>query len=197
MRNRTDSGKKSCTARRKDALFRIGTGEYFGRNSQDAISMVHIHILSLFPESMRGYLDTSMMKKAQENGLFRFSLHNLTDWTVRNTRRVDDRPYGGGAGTILTIEPLVHALRDIITKYGDMYILFGDPKGEILQQEHIEQYDISGAVQYLLICGHYEGVDERIFRMFSIERFSIGRYILSSGELASLVWIDSIVRLIP
>lgn len=78
---------------------------------------MHIHILSLFPESMRTYLDSSIMKRAQEKGLFHYTLHNLTDWTVRNTRRVDDRPYGGGSGTILTIEPLTMALRELMEKY--------------------------------------------------------------------------------
>lgn len=75
--------------------------------------MIHIHILSLFPESMRAYLDSSILKRAQQKGLFQYTLHNLTDWTVKNTRRVDDHPYGGGAGTIITIEPLYNAINDL------------------------------------------------------------------------------------
>lgn len=156
---------------------------------------MHIHILSLFGESMRTYLDTSIMKRAQEKGLFRYTLHNLTDWSVRNTRRVDDRPYGGGAGTILTVEPLRNAINTILDQYGTMPIIFFSPQGETLTQTLAETW--STHTSCLLICGHYEGVDARIFELFPITEISIGRYVLSSGELAALVWIDSVVRLIP
>ncbi len=158
---------------------------------------MHIHILSLFPESMKTYLDSSILKRAQEKGLFEYSLHNLTDWTVRNTRRVDDRPYGGWAGTILTIEPLTHALRDLEKEFGKMKILYPSPRWNILTQEKCESYIVTEDIHYCLICGHYEGIDERIFELFDIEEISIGKYVLSSGELASLVWIDSVIRLIP
>ncbi len=136
------------------------------------------------------------MKRAQEKGLFHYMIHNLTDWTVRNTRRVDDRPYGGWAGTILSIEPLTYALRAILQEYGDMKILYFSPRGILLDQLRAEKY-AQIDTQYCIICGHYEGIDERIFDLFPIEEISIGKYILSSGELASLVWIDSIVRLLP
>ena len=78
---------------------------------------MEIHIISLFPESIHPYLDSSIMLKAQEKGFFRYHLHNLADWSVKNTRRVDDRPYGGGAGTIITIEPLTNCIRDIEKKF--------------------------------------------------------------------------------
>ena len=156
-----------------------------------------VHILSLFPLSIEPYLDSSIMKRAQEKGLFRYHLHNLTDWTVRNTRRVDDRPYGGWAGTILTIEPLTRALEDLRAKYGEMKILYFSPRWELLTQEKCEYYVENIESQYCIICGHYEGTDERVFELFDIEEISIGNYVLSSGELASLVWIDSVVRLIP
>ena len=157
---------------------------------------MYVHILSLFPESMKWYLESSIMKRAQEKGLFRYIIHNLTDWTVRSTRRVDDRPYGGWAGTILTIEPLSLALRELKEEYGDMHILYLSPRGATLTQNKIETYALSQK-QYCIICGHYEGIDERIFDLFSVEEISIGEYVLSSGELASLVWIDSVVRLLP
>ncbi|MDD2694289.1 MAG: tRNA (guanosine(37)-N1)-methyltransferase TrmD, partial [Candidatus Gracilibacteria bacterium] len=131
-----------------------------------------------------------------DKGLFHYFVHNLTDWTVRNTRRVDDHPYGGGAGTIITIEPLVNALREIQEKYGKMDIIYFSPRGNLHTQESAEKYGkVDG--QYCIICGHYEGIDERIFELFDITEISIGEYVLSSGELASLVWIDSVVRLIP
>ncbi len=84
---------------------------------------------------MRPYLDTSIMQRAQEKGLFAYKLHNITDWTVKNTRRIDDRPYGGGAGTILTIEPLTYAIRDIIREYGAMPIIYLSPRGDMLTQK--------------------------------------------------------------
>lgn len=158
---------------------------------------MHIHILSLFPQSLESYLESSIMKRAQEKGLFRYSLHNLTDWTVRNTRRVDDRPYGGLPGTIVTIEPLVKALRDLKEKYGTMKYILPSPRGDRLTQKRLEAYTKESDSQYCIICPHYEGIDERIFSLFDIEIFSLGEYILSSGELASLVWIDGVVRLIP
>ena len=156
-----------------------------------------IHILSLFPESIRPYLDSSIMKRAQEKGLFQYTLHNLTDWTVRNTRRVDDRPYGWFPGTILTIEPLAHALRDLEQMYGKMQYILPSPRWKILTQVTIEEQTKDSGVQYCIICPHYEGVDERIFELFPIKTFSLGEFIISSGELASLIWIDAMVRMIP
>jgi tRNA (guanine37-N1)-methyltransferase len=157
---------------------------------------MHIHIISLFPESVRPYLDTSIMKRAQDKGLFHYTLHNLTDWTVRNTRRVDDRPYGWWAWTIITIEPLVHALRDIYEQYWEMPILLMSPWWTTLTATISE--DLSRDSQdYCIICGHYEWVDARIYDLFPITELSIGEYVLSSGELAALVVIDSIVRLVP
>ena len=155
-----------------------------------------VHILSLFPESIGPYLDSSMMKRAQEKGLFQYFTHNLTDWTIRNTRRVDDHPYGGWAGTILTIEPLTQAIRELKELYGDLDIIYFSPRWKLLEQKHCETWAIKNT-NILIICGHYEGIDERIFELFDIKEVSIGEYILSSGELASLVWIDSVVRLIP
>lgn len=101
-------------------------------------SNMEVHILSLFPESVRPYLDSSIMKRAQEKGLFRYFIHNLTDWSVRNTRRVDDRPYGGGAGTIITIEPITQALRDLQETFGTMRIFYPSPRGILLNQKKIE-----------------------------------------------------------
>jgi tRNA (guanine37-N1)-methyltransferase len=157
---------------------------------------MHIHIISLFPESVKPYLDTSIMQRAQEKGLFGYSVYNLTDWTVRNTRRVDDRPYGWWAGTVITIEPIVHALRDIMAEHGEMPILLMSPAGETLDAAMSESL-ATVSESYCIICWHYEGIDARVFDFFDIRELSIGDYVLSSGELAALVVIDSIVRLIP
>lgn len=158
--------------------------------------MITIHIISLFPESVRPYLDTSIMQRAQDKGLFCYILHNLADYSVRNTRRVDDRPYGWWAGTLITIEPITNCLRYIESQYGKMPILLTSPRWQTLSQE-LSQNLSQESEQYTIICGHYEWIDERIHTLFDIRELSIGNYILSSGELASLVIIDSIVRLIP
>ena len=158
--------------------------------------MFEIHIISLFPESIRPYLDSSIMKRAQEKGLFHYYIHNLADWTTKNTRRVDDRPYGWWAGTLITIEPITNCLREIQDIHGMMPILYVSPKWERLKQNICHNLIRSGQ-KYIIICGHYEGIDARIFDLFNIKEISIGDYVLSSGELASLVIIDSLVRLIP
>lgn len=156
---------------------------------------MHIHILSMFPESIRPYLDSSIMQRAQEKGLFVYTLHNLADWSVKNTRRVDDRPYGGWAGTIITVEPLTHAIRTLFQTFGEMPLFLMTPRGETLTQEFVEQQALHDSL--VIICWHYEGIDERIFDIFPIHAISIGSYVLSSWELSWLVLIDSIVRLIP
>lgn len=134
------------------------------------------------------------MKQAQEKGLFRYYIHNLAVWSVRNTRRVDDRPYGGWAGTIITIEPITLCIREIFEKFWQMPIFLMSPKGEILEQEKLEA--LSQMEKCIIICGHYEGIDARIFNIFSVEEISIGRYVISSGELSAMVFIDAMVRLI-
>ena len=154
-------------------------------------------MLSLFPESIRPYLEMSIMKRAQDKGLFQYFVHNLTDWTVKHTRRVDDRPYGWWAGTILTIEPLANAIRELMGEYGAMQIIYFSPRWILHTQQSAEIYAQSTDIEYMIICWHYEGIDARIFELFDIREISIGDYVLTSWELASLIWIDSVVRLIP
>lgn len=158
--------------------------------------MFIVHIITLFPESIRPYLDSSIMQRAQQKGLFQYVLYNLTDYSVKSTRRVDDRPYGGWAGTLITVEPLTRCLRYIESTYSKMPILLMSPRGDNLSQE-LSQELSEKSNQYTIICGHYEGVDARILELFDIREVSIGTYVVSSGELASLVMIDSMVRLIP
>lgn len=153
-----------------------------------------IHIISLFPESIRWYLNSSILQKAQEKGLFEYTLYNLADWTVKNTRRVDDRPYGGGSWTIITIEPLYNCITEILQKNSDMPIFYMSPRWEVITQKFLQKTTKESEI--LIICGHYEGIDERIFSLFPIVEVSIWEYVLSSGELASMVFVDGVVRLI-
>ncbi len=159
--------------------------------------MIECHIVSLFKEILPPYLDISIMKRAQEKGLFHYSMYNLADWSIRHTRRSDDRPYGWGAGTILMVEPLYNIIKNIEELHGTMKKIYFSPRGTLMNQSYVEGIIDSWVEKFLLICGHYEGIDERIFTFFDIEEISIGEYVLSSGELASLVWIDAIIRMIP
>lgn len=156
---------------------------------------MEIHIISLFPDSIKPYLESSIMKKAQEKGLFKYYIHNLADWSVKNTRRVDDRPFGGWAGTIITIEPLVNCIREIEKNFWKLKIFLMSPKWQILKQELLEQI-VENNEKILIICGHYEWIDARIFDFFEINEISIGEYVLSSWELSGLVLVDGIVRLV-
>ena len=157
---------------------------------------MHLHIISIFPEIIENYLSESIMKRAQEKGSLVYTIYNLADWTVKNTRRVDDRPYGWWPGTILMVEPLFNLISYIESKEGTLKKIIFSPRWDRLIQERVEIF-AKGDESYILICGHYEGIDERIFSLFEIQHISIGDFVISSWELAALVWIESIIRLLP
>ncbi|MFA6090249.1 MAG: tRNA (guanosine(37)-N1)-methyltransferase TrmD [Candidatus Gracilibacteria bacterium] len=159
---------------------------------------MHIHTITLFPEALRPYLETSIMGRAQEGGFVNFHLYNLADYSVKNTRRSDSRPYGGFPGTILAPEPLYNLITEIEEREGkQIHKVFLTPRGKLLNQELLENFSQREEKDLIIICGHYEGIDQRIIELFNVEEISIGEYVLSSGELSSLVFIDGIVRLIP
>ncbi|MDP2104113.1 MAG: tRNA (guanosine(37)-N1)-methyltransferase TrmD [Candidatus Gracilibacteria bacterium] len=158
---------------------------------------MQFHIITLFPELLRPYLSTSIMGRARDGGFVEFHLYNLADYSVRNTRRSDDRPYGGFPGTILAPEPLYNVITQIETQIGrKLRKVYLTPRGKLLHQETLEGFAESSD-DLIIICGHYEGIDQRIIDLFEIEEISIGEYVLSSGELSSLVFIDGVTRLIP
>lgn len=159
---------------------------------------MNFYIITLFPEVLKPYLSTSIMGRAQEGGFVNFHIYNLADYSVKNTRRSDDRPYGGFPGTILAPEPLYNLITEIEAKEGkQIYKVFLTPRGKMLRQDILENFSTREDKDLIIICGHYEGIDQRIIDLFNIEEISIGEYVLSSGELSSLVFIDGVVRLIP
>ncbi|MDD5197704.1 MAG: tRNA (guanosine(37)-N1)-methyltransferase TrmD [Candidatus Gracilibacteria bacterium] len=159
---------------------------------------MHFHIITLFPEVLKPYLSTSIMGRAEKGGFASFHLYNLADYSVKNTRRSDDRPYGGFPGTILAPEPLYNLITEIEKKEGkQIHKVFLTPRGRLLNQEVLEGFSLQEDKDLIIICGHYEGIDQRIIDLFHVEEISIGEYVLSSGELSSLVFIDGVVRLIP
>lgn len=156
-----------------------------------------IHIITNFTGAFTSYFDSSIMRIAREKGLFEPIFYNLGDYSLQAQHRVDDKPYGGGAGALIEIEPMYRAIMSIDPGNTLKKIYLG-PRGERLRQAKIEQLSKEFQDQdVLILCWHYEGVDHRVFDMFTFEQYSIGDFVVSSGELAAMVFIDAVVRLIP
>lgn len=150
-----------------------------------------IDILTLFPEMYKGFLETSIIKRAIEKKKVQISIHNIRDYTLDPHNRVDDYPFGGGDGMVLMPEPVFRAVEAV--KDDDSYVILLTPQGVKYNQEMA--YNLTSKKHLIIICGHYEGFDERIRSLADIE-LSIGDYILTGGELASMVITDSVTRLI-
>lgn len=152
-----------------------------------------IDILTLFPESFENILNISILKRAREKGLVEIQIFNIRDFSHDKHKRVDDYPYGGGTGLVLKPEPLFNAIEHIKNK--DSKVIYLSPQGKVYNQKLA--YLLSKEKHLILLCGHYEGVDQRVIDHLVDEEISIGDYILTGGELPAMVLIDSIVRLIP
>ena len=155
--------------------------------------MMKIDILTLFPEMFKGPFDESIVKRAQNKNLVEIKIHNLRNWTKDKRKTVDDRPFGGGAGMILMIEPIYQALKDLRQK--NSYVILLTPQGKVFSQRMAQK--LAEKKHLIFICGHYEGIDERIREHLVDEEISIGDYVLTGGELPAMVVTDTIVRLIP
>lgn len=151
-----------------------------------------IDILSIFPEMFDGFLETSIIKRARDNGYVDIKVHNFRDYSLDKHGRVDDYPYGGGAGMVLMCEPIFRCIDDI--KTDDSYIIMMSPSGKTFKQEMA--VDLSKKKHLIILCGHYEGFDERIKSIVDME-LSIGDYVLTGGEVPAMVVSDAITRLIP
>ncbi|MFA5030432.1 MAG: tRNA (guanosine(37)-N1)-methyltransferase TrmD [Patescibacteria group bacterium] len=152
-------------------------------------------IITIFPEIFDSYINESILKRAQKSGAIKIVIHNLRDFTLDKHKKVDDRPYGGGPGMVMQIEPIVRALKKIVPrKSASTKIYLTSAKGKTLTQH--QAHTFSKLKKLVLICGHYEGVDERI-RHYIDGEISIGNYVLTGGELPALVIADSIARLLP
>ena len=157
---------------------------------------MRIDIITLFPEMFRGPFDASIVARAREQGIVRIELHNLRDWGEGRHQQVDDYPHGGGAGMVLKPGPLfaaVEAVQPLAEPPGRVVLL--TPQGRPLTQPVVNE--LAGQPRLLLICGHYEGVDERVREHLVDDEISIGDYVLSGGELAAMVLVDAVVRRLP
>ena len=151
-----------------------------------------IDILTLFPEMFDGFLNTSIIKRARDNGYVDIKVHNFRDYSLDKHKRVDDYPYGGGAGMVLMCEPIFRAVEDIRTD--ESLVIMMSPSGKVFRQE--VAVDLSKKKHLILLCGHYEGFDERIRTIVDME-LSIGDYVLTGGEIPAMAITDAITRLIP
>jgi len=156
---------------------------------------MRIDIITVLPELLESPLNHSIMKRAQSKGLLEVHLHNLRKWAVNEYGQVDDYQYGGGAGMVMMCEPLAQAIEELSAnrKYDD--IIYLTPDGNTFDQKIANELSLKEYI--LIICGHYKGIDERIREHFITKEISIGDYVLSGGELAAAVLVDSIGRLIP
>jgi tRNA (guanine37-N1)-methyltransferase len=152
-----------------------------------------IQILTIFPRICEGVLGESMLKRAQEKGLATLEAVDLRAWATDKRRTTDDAPYGGGPGMVMKIEPIARAL-DALRGEGTRVVLMS-PQGRRFNQRMAEAY--SWETHLILICGHYEGVDQRVADHLVDDEVSIGDYVLTNGALAALVFTDAVVRLIP
>lgn len=162
--------------------------------------MTKFIVLTLFKEMFEGFLGTSVIKRAIDEEKVSVDVIDIRDFSLNKHKKVDFPPYGGGSGMVMSCEPLSRAIdyaTDILKKYEkEIKIIYLSPRGKLLS------YNLSNSLandnsNYILVCGHYEGIDERIIEEYNILEISIGDYVLTGGELASQVLMDSVIRLIP
>jgi len=164
--------------------------------------MITFDVITIFPKIFDSYLKESFIKKAQKNGLIKIRIHNLRDFTTDKRKTVDDRPYGGGLGMVLKIEPIYRCVQQVLGKRYKVSdkktktsIILFTPRGKKFNQQIA--YKLSKLKQIIMICGRYEGVDERVARYIADLELSIGDYDLMGGELPAMVVIETVARLIP
>ena len=157
---------------------------------------MRIDIFSLFPEGMRPYLDSSMLARAQQAGLVQILLHDIRDYASDRHQTTDDEPYGGGGGMVMKPEPLFAAVERVLgEEAAGTRIVLLTPQGRVFNQTVAAE--LAGEQRLALLCGRYEGVDERVRQHLVTDEISIGDYVLTGGELPALVIVDSVVRLLP
>lgn len=160
--------------------------------------MIQLDFATIFPQIIEPYMQTAMMRKAVEKNIMHYAIHDIRACSTDKHKRVDDAPYGGGAGMVMQVEPIYHVIEHIKKQHETLQkrrIVLLSAKGKEYSQrdaERLQQYE-----QIIFICGRYEGVDERVAQYIADEELSIGQYVLTGGELAAMVIADSIVRLLP
>jgi tRNA (guanine37-N1)-methyltransferase len=157
---------------------------------------MHIDVFTLFPEMFDGPLHASILARAQESGLLTVALHNIRDWAEGRHRVTDEPPYGGGGGMVMKAEPIVCAVEGVLGgECGNVPVILLTPQGRVFNQAVARE--LAAYERLALICGRYEGVDERVRKLVATDEISIGDYVLTGGEMPAMVVIDAVARLIP
>jgi tRNA (guanine37-N1)-methyltransferase len=158
---------------------------------------VHIHVVTAFAKTFDGFLQESILKRAIEKDIVRITLHHIRDFATDKHQQIDDYPYGGGPGMILKPEPIFACLEHVREEYGlkDTKITLLAPTGPSYDQKKAVEFSLRDSM--ILLCGHYKGIDQRVIDELVDEEISIGDYVLTGGELAAMVIIDSVARLVP
>jgi tRNA (guanine37-N1)-methyltransferase len=156
---------------------------------------VWFDIITIFPEIFRGVFDFGIIRRAAEAGLIEIRLHDLRDFTSDRHRKTDDRPFGGGAGMVMKPEPVFRAVEFIAHAQEGSSVVLLSPQGRLFDQQTARR--LAALDQVILICGRYEGVDERVVEHLISEEISIGDYVLSGGEIPAMVIVDAVTRLLP
>lgn len=154
-----------------------------------------IYVLTLFPEMIQSALSESVIGRAQAKGILQVECINFRDYSKDSSRHVDDYPYGGGAGMVLKAQPIYDAYIDLKKRAEVSRVIYMTPQGEVFKQKKAEE--LSKEEDLVILCGHYEGVDERLINKIVTDELSIGDYVLTGGELAAMVVIDAVARLVP
>jgi tRNA (guanine37-N1)-methyltransferase len=162
---------------------------------RDPKSSMRFDIVTIFPEIFRGVFEFGIIRRAVEAGLVEIKVHDLRDYTYDRHRQVDDRPFGGGAGMVMKPEPLFRAVEAITHGAAGPSVVLLSPQGRLFSQRLAEEF--SRRPRVILVCGRYEGVDERVVEHLVDEEVSIGDYVLSGGEIPAMVVVDAVTRLIP
>ena len=157
---------------------------------------MHFHILTLFPEMVLTGLATSIIGRAQKDGLLTVDADNIRDYTMEKHRHVDDYPYGGGAGMLMQADPIMRAYRAVCDRTGTKpRVIYTSPAGRMFDQAAARE--LAREEDLILLCGHYEGIDERVLEEIVTDSISIGDYVLTGGELAAMVVMDAVSRMVP
>jgi tRNA (guanine37-N1)-methyltransferase len=156
---------------------------------------IRFDILTAFPEAFDSYFNASILGRASKKKLIEVAVHDLRRWATDRHKSIDDRPYGGGAGMVLKVEPIYRAVSALRRSDRRARVILFSAKGKLMTQADVRRW-----VKYkrlIMICGHYEGVDERVARHIADEEISIGEYVLTGGELAAMLVTDAVSRLVP
>ncbi len=156
---------------------------------------MRIDILTIFPKMLDSFFNESIIKKTKEKGVVNIFLHNIRDYSINKHKKVDDYQFGGGAGMVMTIQPIADLINKLKSEREYDEVIFLTPDGDVFNQKIAN--DLSTFKNIILLCGHYKGIDQRIRDIFITREISIGDFVLTGGELAAAVITDSVVRLLP